>query len=58
MSELIQEIERCLEATGMAASTFGRKSINDGKLVPRLKNGGRVWPETEQRIRDFIKTIQ
>lgn len=58
MNELVQEIDVCLKATGMAESTFGRKAVNDGKLVPRLREGGRVWPETEQRIRNFIKSIQ
>lgn len=38
----------------MAETTFGRLSVNDGKLVARLKNGGQVLPKTAERIRDFM----
>jgi hypothetical protein len=41
----------------MAESTFGRLAVNDGKLVERLRTARRgVWPDTEKRIRSFIKT--
>jgi hypothetical protein len=39
---------------GISETTFGRKAVNDGKLVPRLRRGRRVWPETEQAIRGFM----
>lgn len=54
-NKLITEIDTFLSKTGMAATTFGRLSVNDGKFVNRLKEGGRCWPETEQKARDFIK---
>ncbi|HJU15040.1 MAG TPA: hypothetical protein VJ770_01110 [Stellaceae bacterium] len=38
----------------MAESTFGRLAVNDGKLVSRLRLGGRVTTETEDRVRAFI----
>lgn len=57
-ANLVQEIDKFLKATNMAESTFGRKAINDGKLVTRLREGGQVLPTTEQRIREFINSIQ
>ena len=38
----------------MAESTFGRHAVNDGKLVSRLRFGGRVTLETVARVRSFI----
>ena len=51
---LIPEIDRFCERHGIAPTTFGLKAVNDGKLVERLRNGGRMWPETEERIRSYI----
>src|SRR5437867_13123618 len=38
----------------MAESTFGRRAVNDGKLVGRLRIGGRVTMETVERVRTFM----
>ena len=38
----------------MAESTFGRLAVNDGKLVSRLRLGGRVTTDTIDRVRSFI----
>ena len=38
----------------MAESTFGRLAVNDGKLVSRLRFGGRVTIETVERVRSFM----
>src|SRR5262252_8499748 len=51
---LLRDIaEFCREAR-MAESTFGRLAVNDGKLVGRLRLGGRVTTDTEDRVRAFI----
>ena len=34
--------------------TFGRLAVNDGKLVGRLRLGGRVTTGTVDRVRAFI----
>ena len=52
---LLKDIEAFCEATGTAPSTFGQQAINDGKFIPQLKGGRRVWPETEQKVRAFIE---
>ena len=46
-------IEFCKEHK-MAESTFGRKAVNDGKFVSRLRTGARVTPETFEKVRKFI----
>src|SRR5579862_741780 len=38
----------------MAESTFGRLAVNDGKLVSRLRFGGRVRGKTVERVRAFM----
>jgi hypothetical protein len=52
--ELLQEIADYCRSAGLAETTFGRIAINDGKLVSRLRNGGRITTETLERIRGFM----
>jgi SAM-dependent methyltransferase len=55
MSELLlRDIAEFCRRAGMAESTFGRRAVNDGKLVGRLRLGGRVTIETVDRVREFI----
>lgn len=53
---LLEEISSFCRQVGMAESTFGRLAINDGKLMSRLRTGGRVTPETAARVRAYIST--
>jgi hypothetical protein len=39
----------------MAESTFGRRAVNDGKFVGRLRIGGRITTETVERVRSFMQ---
>ncbi len=39
----------------MAESTFGRRAVNDGKLVSRLRLGARITPETLTRLNDYLR---
>jgi hypothetical protein len=54
--EILREISDFCRRTGLAESTFGRRAVNDGKLVNRLRDGGRITTETLDRIRTFIAT--
>src|SRR5690348_1416037 len=55
-SELLREVgEYCREA-GLAESTFGRLAGNDGKLIARLREGGRITPRTLERVRAYVAT--
>ena len=51
---LLAEIEAFCRRSGIAESTFGRQSVNDGKLCVRLRNGKDVTLETAAKIRGFI----
>lgn len=59
MSTLLSDIETFLNETGMTEASFCRATGN-GRLIDRLrtvgKRGkpGRLWPETERQIRDFM----
>ena len=55
MSEtLLRDIADFCRGARMAESTFGRLAVNDGKLVSRLRLGGRVTTDTVDRVRAFI----
>src|SRR6516164_1689604 len=55
MSEaLLRDIADYCRNARMAESTFGRLAVNDGKLVSRLRLGGRITTETAERVRNFI----
>jgi len=51
---LLAEISAYCQRAGMAESTFGRRVVNDGKLVTRLRFGGRVTTHTVDRVRSYI----
>lgn len=51
---LLNEIEAFLSETGMGDSYFGKKATGNSELVARLRDGRRVWPETEAKVRSFI----
>ena len=55
-SNLLPEIDRFLARSGWSDYTFGFKAIKNGRLVERLRRGGRIWPETEMEIRAFIRS--
>lgn len=52
--ELLSRIEAFLSETGMGASYFGKAAAKNSELVARLRAGGRVWPETEAALDDFM----
>jgi SAM-dependent methyltransferase len=55
MSEaLLRDIADYCRRAGLAESTFGRLAVNDGKLVSRLRLGGRVTTDTADRVHAFI----
>lgn len=52
---LLADIEAFLAATGMSESYFGKRAAGNSELVGRLRNNGRVWPETATKVRKFIR---
>lgn len=53
---ILDEIDAYLRESGMGASYFGKVATGNSELVARLRAGGRVWPETEAKVRDFIRS--
>ena len=56
MDKLLKDIETFLADTGLSEHRFGILAAKNGRIVPRLRAGGRVWPETEMQIRVWLKT--
>lgn len=54
VSSLLQDVDAYLREAGVAASTFGRRAVNDGKFVARLRDGGGITVATVDRVRAYI----
>lgn len=54
-ADLIAMIEEFAGSASMSEITFGRKAMGDPHFVRDLKNGRRVWPATEAKVRRFIQ---
>ena len=53
--KLLSEIEAFIARTGIGEKYFGKRATGNSELVPRLRAGGRVWPETAAKVRSFIR---
>lgn len=53
-SELLIEIDRFLAAENIGEHRFGILAAKNGRLVERLRLGGRIWPETAEQVREFM----
>ena len=51
---IIADIERHCRETGMAETTFGKKAVNDGKLLSRLRGGKSISIDTYNRIMSLV----
>ncbi|MEE9299869.1 MAG: hypothetical protein V3V17_01945 [Alphaproteobacteria bacterium] len=54
VESLIRDIERFCHDGGVAESTFGRRAVNDGKLLSRLRSDRGVTTRTIARVRAFL----
>lgn len=48
---LLRDIERYLHRTGVAETTFGRRVVNDPRLVGDLRRGREPGPQLVRRVR-------
>ena len=55
---LLSDIDKFLEESGLSETYLGKTACNNSELVKRLRNGGRIWPETEQRLRAWMLVRQ
>ena len=53
-SDLIARIETYCRREEIAETTFGRRAVNDGKFVGRLRGGKRVTTTTIARVEKFL----
>lgn len=53
--DLLSEIEEFMRAEKIGEHRFGILAANNGRLVERLRAGGRVWPDTEDQIRSYMR---
>jgi hypothetical protein len=53
--DLLTEIDAFLAETGMGVSYFGKVASGNSEIVQRLRSGRRVWPETADKVRLFIR---
>ncbi len=52
--QLLSQIADFCRQAAMAETTFGRRAVNDGKLVHRLREGKRITVDTLERIQAFL----
>jgi len=56
--KLLSELEDVMAETGLSAHRVGILCANNGRIIDRLRGGGRVWPETEQEVRGNIAKLR
>jgi hypothetical protein len=52
--QILSEIRDFCRETRTAESTFGRRVVNDGKLVSRLRDGASITTETLEKVRSYL----
>ncbi|WP_185205325.1 hypothetical protein [Sphingomonas sp. NBWT7] len=55
---LLVEIDRYLRLTGVSPSTFGRRTVNDPRLVHDLRAGRVPGPGIRARVEAALKEAQ
>lgn len=51
---LLDAISNFCRRERIAESTFGRRAVNDGKFVSRLRDGARITPATFERVHSYM----
>lgn len=58
MSTLLEDVEAFIGTHELSDSQFGVSAMNDKNFVRDLRNGRRLWPETETKVRRFMATYR
>lgn len=53
---LLPRIDRYLRHTDTRPTTFGRRAVNDPRLVGDLRNGRQLGPQVADRVVRFLET--
>ena len=54
MSDILTDIDHFRKRYDLSPTRFGQLARGDRHLVKQLRNGRRLWPETEDKIRAFM----
>ena len=54
-TSLLNEIDAFLAERKIGDHRFGVLAINNGRLLERLRSGRRIWPETADKVRQFME---
>lgn len=52
--DMISRIEKFCAERGISVTTFGRKAVNDGKFIQRLRNGGDITLTTARKVEQAL----
>lgn len=52
---LLDSIEAFKQETGLSDHRVGMLLANNGRLLPRLREGKRLWPETKASVRAKLR---
>ncbi len=55
-TQILEMIECFLKESGMSATSFGTRSLNDKNIVRRLRNGGGITLRNANRLTAFIQS--
>ena len=59
MATLLSDVEAFLKAHPEVSQTrFGADALGDRHFVRTLREGRRLWPETESKVRHFMVTYR
>lgn len=54
VADLLTEIDAFIIEAKIAETTFGRRAVNDGKFVGKLRAGAGITVATVDRVRAYI----
>lgn len=53
-NDMIRRIEEFCAQRGISVTTFGRKAVNDGKFIQRLRKGGDITLTTARKVEQAL----
>lgn len=53
-NDLLSDIEKFMALEKIGEHRFGILAAKNGRLVERLRSGGRIWPETAEQVKEFM----
>ena len=56
--EFLQEVENFLEKTGLSATVFGMKAVNDSRFIFMLREGRECREATQEKVFEFMRSWQ